>query len=764
MGRAVAFKISMEERPDFKGEISAFLFNVAGNLLEAVKVKEGKASFSRTEDEFRHGRLFIAPVPDQAGEPEQKPTIKMMERMGAYEHVVMPREKLVNKIRVPSNIIDMWPFCLCLVRGQVVKAESGLPVCGAKVHTCEVDKVWRWILRLPDKEVFRFRNDLLKIFDEPLLKRPPRPEPDPSPFKAMRKGLSQLGKASLNPQPEPPGKYLISSRALSVPMAEVSVNPQPEPSVELGQMKAAASVALPIDVRVALTSASAPIVRTALIDNVRLIIPYLCLMWPWWWRYRCDEISVVETDALGRFQTLVGYLCKGDKPDLYFWVEYELDGTLETVYRPFIACHTYWNYACGSDVTIRISDERVPACNNGPDLPGCTVQILSIGHKISMSEIQGPGAAANDEGLTTSDEPFGGKLEPRVWFSRTTLRDTKNVKYYRWSYRRLTEGDGTPLATPGSWTPLTRTVVRHYAVPVPGGVAHVPSTMGPRQPMEGSDADLFEIRPMSVPAGGIGWTVVDEREDLASAHFETDKLGSGADACARAFDSAGKYELKLELFKENGDLVDWTAEGIDLMITDVQAPFGTESVTAVTASDYHRIKDEEDHTVAFRMVLRVDNNCCQAEVEPVEGSGLTATPCGFIEYAPDAWAALKFNAHHPNGFATFRFSVVRGVSTNINEASTAKCRLGIASVPTANPNDPARAYALTLPSSYREDFYVVTELLGAIMAGEIIVAGPCTRAAFSEALHVWTMATDGYNRLWRLDAFDHDGFALTPSP
>ena len=739
--------ISLEERPDFKGEISAFLFNVAGNLLEAVKVKGGKASFSRTEDELAHNRLFIAPMPDQAGEPEQQPTVKMMERIGAYEPVIRDRRKLVDMIRVPGSIIDLWPICFCWIRGHVVKAENGLPVCGAKVHICEVDKVWRWILRLPDREVFRLRDDLLKIVDEPLLRIPPRPEPDPSPFTAMRKGLMQL--TWLNPQPEPP-IYRISSRALSVPIAEVSVNPQPEPAIEAGKMKAAA--ALPNDVRAALTSASALTVRKTLTDNVHLIIPYLCL-WPrwWWWKYRCDEIAVVGTDAMGRFQKFIAYSCKGDKPDLYFWVEYELGGVLETVYRPSIACNTYWNYACSSDVTIRISDDRVPACNNGPDLSGCVVQILSIGRDISMSEIRGPGADAANDGLTTNDEPFGGKLEPRVWFSRTTLRDVKHVKYYRWSYRRLKE-DGTPLEPLGLWTQLTRQVVRHYAMPVPGGVTHAPVTLGP-QPIVGSESNLFEIRPAAVPAGGIEWTIVDEREDLASAHFETNKLGSGSDACQKAFGSAGKYELKLELFKDNGDLVDWTAEGIDLQITNVTAPFGTDPVTAVTASDYHRIKNGAN-TVAFRMVLRVDNNCCEAEVEPIGGIGLTTTPCGFIEYAHGATTTLTFKAYHPNGFADFDFSVVRGVSTGVNEAS-ASGRVGSDPVPTKNPAPPSYAYALMSPSSayrYRENF-PIAELLG-----------PCQRAAFSEALHVRTRATDGYGRLWQLDAFDHDGFALMPSP
>jgi len=695
----ITFKISLEERPDFKGAISAFLFNIAGNLLNSVKVKDGKASFSSTEYEMVHSRLFIAPMPDQAVELEQKPTIEMMERIGAYEHAIRYRGRFVDVIRIPGSIIDLWPLCFCFIRGHVVKADSGLPVCNAKVHICEVDKFRHWILRLPDLDVFRFRDDLLKLYDK---------------------------------------------RA-----------------AELGETPTADVIALPLDIRAAITSTSALMVREALTDNVRLIIPYLCLLKPWWgWRYRCDEIDVIETDALGHFRTALLYSCKGDKPDLYFWVEYNLGGTLVTVYRPTLCNHTYWNYACGKDVVIRISDERVPACNNEPDLPGCVVQILSIGHTISMSEIRGPGAAPQEEGLTTDNQPLGGKLEPRVWFSRTALRDIKNIKYYRWSCRRLTKGDGTPLVAAGPWTPLTRTVVQHYAVPLPAplvGVVHVPYTLGPHT--VGPEANLFEIRPMAVPAGGIEWTVVDEREDLASAHFETTKLGSGADPCAKALDSAGKYELKLELFKDTGTLVDWTAEGIDPQITDVPAPFGTDPVTAVSASNYHRIMNGAGHTMAFRMVLRVDNNCCEAKVKPVEGAGLTVTPCGFLEFLPGAGATLSFRAYHPNGFADFDFSLKRGVSVDVLEASAAG-KTGSTSIPTKLPAPPfphpvhlpPHAYALAMSGDYRETFAVECLL------------GPCPRAAFSEDLHVRTRATDGYGRLSNLDAQDHDGFALTPPP
>ena len=740
--KKTTIKVSLEQRPDFKGNVAAFVFDVAGNLLERAVVKAGRVTLPLSEDELGRNRFFLVPVAENFD--DMKSTVKMMERLGAYEPVLRVGGQLIDVIKVPGVIIDVWPICFCWVRGRVVKSDSGRPVCGARVHICEVDKVWRWILELPELEVFRLRDDLLKIFEKPPLRFPPKPEPDPPPFTAARKGLIGLGDVAFNPQPEPP--RLRPVRQGFTEAGEVGFNPQPEPPGDL--LMRAASVKLPSDAQAALVSSSAHIVRQALIDNVRLIIPYLCL-WPRWWTFRCDEIAVVETDAFGRFQAIIPYLCDGDKPDLYFWVEYEIGGILETVYRPPIACHTDWNYECGKEVTIRISDDRVPACDDEPDLAGCVVQILSIGRKVSMSEIHGSGAAVADEGLTTDDRPFGGKLEPRIWLSRTALRDAKNIHFYRWSYRRLTQGDGTPLSTPGPWTELTRTVVRHFAKPGPSGVTHVPYPLGP-QPV-GAQTNLFEIKPAPVPAGGIEWTVVDEREDLASAHFETAKLGSGTSACEKAEDAAGKYELKLELFKNSGVLVDWTAEGIDLQTTDVPAPFGTGTVTASTAPEYNRIKNSSGHTVAFRMVLRVDNNCCEAKVEPVTGTGVTITPCGFIEFASGASVKLHFKAGHPNNFANFNFSVKRGVSAPVARASAAG-RVGSASVPTNDVTPPARAYTLTAPSDYQEDF-PVEELLG-----------DCERAAFSEALHVVARATNGYGLLWHLNAFDHEGFALTPLP
>lgn len=737
--KSTTLKVSYNEKLDIKGTMTAFAFDRAGTLLDQGEIKAGKVTLSLAKEQLGQARLYILPIVE--GMEENKPNIKMMQRLDAYEAGVRTKGQLIEAVRIPDIVVTRWFICFCLVRGRVVKGGSGLPICSAKVHICEVDKIWRWIVRLPELEIFRLRDDLLKVYDPPILEIPPKPEPDPYFLARKLQPFSKVEKAAINPQPEPPGSPVFLRDPASRERVSTAAITQARSMQQSG-------VELAPEIRAALSSSSIEVVRRTLIDNVRLILPNLCL-WPYWWRLRCDEIATVETDAAGRFETIIPYLCNGDKPDLYFWVTYEIESVWETVYHPPLACNTYWNYACDSEVTLTVWDDRVPSCDEEPDLAGCTVQILSIGREVSMSEIHGNGASSANEGLTAFGQPFGGKLEPRVWFSRTALRDDKDIIYYRWSFRRLSSGDGALLATPGPWQHLNRTVVRHFAKVTGSGITHEPYPLGPKA--IGTQNNLFEIKPNALPPGGVEWTVVDEREDLASAHFETQKLGSGANSCDKALSSAGKYELKLELFKSDGSLVNWTTENIDLQITDVAAPFGTDTVTTTAAADYHKIKNSSGETMAFRMVLRVDNNCCQAEVKPVAGVGLSLKPCGFIEFSPGATANLSFVAGHPNNFATFSFSVKHGVSQPVHEASAAG-RIGVATIATNDPAPPAHAYSLSPPNTYWESFSITTLL------------GGCSRAAFSEALHVWTMAIDGYKRLSSLDRFDHDAFALTPEP
>lgn len=804
-------EVSYEERPDFKGEVTAFVFDNRGNLLAQAPVKVGKATLPLSDKDLRRVRLFLAPtLPDER--PPVEPTLQSMQRLRAYEPAIsFDPDGGLDVLRVPGDLLDHWIWCLCRVRGRVVRpvqtdgTTEDRAVCNARVHICEVDKIPRLIVQLPDDRIFRLRDDLLRLIERWPPIRIPRPLPDPPPFvlpiplpdPALRKlpsfavdpavrdfspqALAKMQsfpqfedtgatagasftpsstRKGFNPQPEPPG-----------PRGAGALGPQPEPpdvAAAAGQpalralrasVEAAGFRAISADVRIALESSSATAVRDALLANPGLVLQALCL-WPWWWWYTCDEIAVVETDHFGRFDTWIAYRCAGDKPDLYFWVEYLIDGAWQTVYRPPIPCYTHWDYVCGTEVTIRVHDPRVPACDGVPDLPGCQVAIMSIGNQVSVSEIQGAGAAPADEGLTNDGRPFGGRLEPHVWFSRSALF-AKGITHYRWSYRRLTQPDGvTPMV--GGWNVMDRRVGRHYSVidPVTSDLSFPFEQLGPDPAAPA--ANLFRIQPLDPPAPGIDWEVRDAREDTASAFFMTHTLEGGNAGLA-----AGKYEVKLELFKVTGGVatvVDWDAEGVLMKVSDQPAPIGQNTDTTVTATSYYRIKSG-GNTVAFRMVLRVDNNKCFAQIHTILGSGLSTDPnCGYIEYQPNALATISFQAMHPNDFGRLNFDIRRGLSVDVPDASVHGPLKPTSLDTDAGPpyTAPAGPFTRNAIGVYTTTVPVDTLLTSNTPSGTT----PCARAAFAETLYVHATATDGWGDLDYLDSgLRSAAFALdTPCP
>lgn len=374
---------------------------------------------------------------------------------------------------------------------------------------------------------------------------------------------------------------------------------------------------------------------------------------------------------------------------------------------------------------------------------------MSIGNDISMHQIQGSSAGAS-EGLTTGGDPFGGVLEPHVWFSRTNLFSA-GITRYRWSYRQITASNGI-TAVAGSWHHMDRNVIRHYVVENPSthDLSFPTDQMGPDPGFPGQD--IFRIQPLAPPAPGIEWTgFIDAREDTATAFFETHLLeGGNAEA------AAGKYELKLELFKTDGTLVDLTAAGVILKVATTDAPFGTQTVNtrtldAAPASPdaQYLFKNGAGHVVGFRLVVRVDNNPCQAVINPLTGAGLTPDEdCGFLRYLTGATAAhISFKARHPHNFATFSFTTFRGVSKFIPEAS--------ASGPVGS--SPLNGFVRDASSTFSKDVSVTTLLTSNSDHA-------CTKGAFAENLYVWAMATDGWSRLSYLDASGLPvAYALEPS-
>jgi hypothetical protein len=745
-GKPLALTISTRERPKFSEPLTAYLFDEHGALVERAEIKNGKVELAAPGGSLGRRRLFIAPTQDIA----RPLTAEAMNRLGAYEPVLHAHDGLVTDITIPGIVIDYWPWCFCWVRGRVVRAADNRAVCDARVHICEVDRIPWIIARLPEVEILKVRDDLLD-----LLRYPPRPwpepwPPDPGPFPDPRPGpdpsplagsLFRFDRVSLNPQPLPPGGRVSLNPQPLPPRRRVGLNPQPEPPS--ARAWAAEAIAIAPEVQARLRSTSALVVRAVLVEQWKLLLPWLC-WWRWPWLYRCDELAVVTTDSQGRFETTIVYPCGGDRPDLYFWVEFDFGSGWETVYHPWIACHTWWNYACGTPVTIHVTDPRVPGCEQEPDLPGCQVVVLSLGPGVAVREVQTSGSG---EGQTVGGEPFGHTLEPRVDFSRTELIVNKNVPYYRWSYRRLSAPDGgagpvdgssVPLG--GSPTPLTRDVYRHYKL----GTSYPSELMGPMPSGPAPLPNLFRIRPQNPPAG-TEWVVLDEHVDLATAYFDTHGLAGATGASPVTPDlAAGRYELILELYDAAGALVDWTAKGIDLRITDQNAPFGTGTITTSPAPTYNRVLSGAGHTMGFRMVVRVDNNRCYAEIFPVGGDVTPDPDCGFHNYSSlSDDAGLSFMARHPNHFATYGFSTTRGPGGTVAAAGTT----GVAGEAGTN------LFIETSDFVYAKDV-AVSALLGT-----------CANAAFAERLDVYATATNGYGTLSGYNAADNAAFALAvPCP
>jgi hypothetical protein len=748
-GRNLQVTLNVEGQLSEEVNITAYAFDREGTLLASAPVKDGQVQLDLGETEARRARLLIGPSLE--GRRGQPPSIASLERLHAYEprFAYDPKKHVVELMPIPEVYWKWWIWCRCRARGKVVKpvtvgaVTADMAVCHARVHVCEVDPLWLLIPRLPDVIVDRLRHELIVAIEKPF---PWPPDPGPDPIFQYDPGVvnpSPLALAKMNRVVESEATLpavlvrnavgtrmmIAATGSLPTPGSDVMFNPQPEPP---GREAYPVSASLPMASKAALLSPSLPMAKQALLAHVDLIRPYLCI-WPWIWPYlyRCDEIAVLDTDTQGRFETDIWYLCAGDHPDLYFWVEFCIGGTWTTVYHPPVRCNTYWNYACGSEVVIRVTDPRVPWCGDPPSLAGKQIAVMTIGNNVSMHEIQGVAAGVN-QGLTADGRPFGGSLEPHVWFGQDDLI-AGGITHYRWSYRKLDGVDG--------WHAMDRQVVRHYAVIGPAPLYTLtfkPFLLGPDPGFPAQN--LYKIQPKDAPAGGFGWApMVDARENTASA-FLYSHLLAGGDAVA----AAGKYELKMELFNNTGTLVNLTDAGVSVKVPTTDAPFGPATVPTVAAPAENLIVDGVGKVVGFKTVVHVDNNPCQASIYPTRAGGNVAGPCGFIMYPPGSDAHLWFKAKHPNNFATFSFGTYRG-SSGIVPMASASGPVG-ASPLNGFVRSPASIFAKDIP-------------VAALVAG-----CPGAQAAFAETLHVDALATDGWSILDYLDADAVTmAFALEPA-
>lgn len=424
-------------------------------------------------------------------------------------------------------------------------------------------------------------------------------------------------------------------------------------------------------------------------------------------------VATTTTDDCGKFRARFYRGCSSDTPDLYFKAYRRIGFFRFLIYGPLpVPCHTWWNYACGTEVTLITTNPFALGCP--PCLPVIApphwVLAMAVGNT-SLAAVRGTSQAlqattnASNIGLTGGGAPFGGYVRLRFEFDNT-LRPNLNVKYYRVRWRKI--GSGNP------YVDLTDDTWRHYAHMVGPTLMIEPYKLGP-QPVGGTP-NLYEIPPALPPQGQ--WSIPDAVVDTTSTAFPAANAPAGG--------GEGDYRFELTLFNAAGAAVNANALGINYVVPTTLDL--TTTIPTVGAGTLGLV------TPAGRLVfqLHIDNNPCDAALDPPDISGsASADPCGLLRYEPGDSINLHWTATHPHGFATYTHLVVKGA--------------------TPLPAPITTSGVVGAPPGVHNDNHSVSSLLG-----------DCTIAGFAETVSVWAMATDGWSRQQQYDDHAIQAFALAP--
>jgi hypothetical protein len=677
--------------------LQAYVFSSGGKPLGSSPINAGKAAVIKVPKELdgRTIEVFLGPA-TQDGEKE--PDANTLKRAGAYS---LPGRYLAERpeinITIPGTILPGW--CRCNVNGRVINrvnlpdgSVEEQPVCNARVHICEVDP-WVIILpRIPDSIIEKLRDDILDKFREV---NPPIPIPRPDP-------------------------RFFQTAELQAPVSRS----QQQITPNLQQFALSALSA----------SSNTMEIRRQLLQLGPVLYPYWCLF-PYIWRfYKKDCIRTVDVDATGRFNTTIYYDCN-DQPDLYFWVEQIQDGVWTTVYQPNVACHTHWNYICGTEVVINAPNAR-PCEVPGYDIPdGVTLFVLP--YKIGHTPIWGTpfGAPAAPFGWLRSDgfldystpglgnlynSPFGGTLHfyhddsyfiPKTDTDPSTSVDN-SIKYYRYSYRRLGTTD---------WVHMTTPQARGYRMEYNDGSLPTYETYPiPPQTING-EPNLFEFKPRTPPIRPIDPPTVVVREwstgninDIA-ASWNTNLTAPAIDG-DHPTDQSGAFEVKVEVFNESGQQMVPGASTFQFLARNSDG-------TTTRLADSGEIIGG-----AFVFKVHIDNNNVTAELPQPSIGGIQASDdCGFLRYDTITDPVhIQFTATHPNDHAVFDFTIKRG-SNALASASTAGVYTETSAISAPPYND--------IGGIYQHNFATID------------LVGSCVNAAFAADLDIWGKATNGFYRL-----------------
>lgn len=691
---------------------TAYAFSAGGRLLARQALNEkGAATLSfNVADEGSRVRVMVGPELEN-----KEPTIDDLLRYGAVEQALRVDARNLNPaatFQVIPSIWRCWLLGLCFVRGTMLKRViSGgvpidLPVCNATVEIYEVDPIRILIPKVPDHLIERIRDFIIN---------PPLPDPPPfeipGPFPPLDGPIPIPG-----PDPAPDFNRLQLNAAQPAAIQPISM---------LRTTSSMSALSGTSDLQLHARATNTAQFRDVLINNALLVRPFLCLFHSFPVTMR--RVATAVTDDCGHFQTFFSRGCNNaDQPDLYFKATQRLFGFFPvTIYAPTpIACYTHWNYVCGTEVTLYTRHPLAMTCAPCPPIiaPNNWVLVMAIGnHPLSLIRGTGqtlqPTTNATNIGLTDGGAPFGGLLRVRIEFDNS-LREDLDVKYYRVSWRK---------GFSGTFTPLTDECHRHYTHEIGGDLVLEVLPLGPQ--VVNAAPNLFEIPPALPPIGQ--YSFPDLREDLTNGKFPTNNFSPGINPPTVPTDQSGKFQLKVDLFDSTGVLVNIATKGIKYRVPTSTDLSGT--IFTANAATLGLVQDDDgDGLSSFIMTLHLDNNVCGANIAAPKINGtIEADDCGVMNYGTGDSVTMTYTASHPNSFATYGFSVVRGVSPVVASAS------GIAGTGAS--------------SSIVE---TVTNLR----------SPDCPVAGFAETLNVYAMATNGWDRLGGYDASAVRAFVLAPKP
>jgi hypothetical protein len=697
-----------------------YLFDKEGQLLESVPLKSGEAALKTKAGNIEgKTQMIIGPgMPEEFKGRKLNPVL--MKKMGGYQpsvHLSIENEIIITGLsKFPFPPIWDW----CLITGSITKTfnidgqNKVLPVCDARVHICEVDRIWWWWQFIPIHIIDDLGRKLKEIVLNPTFPVDPNP-PDPGP-------LMEIPDLRINP---------VMKKAMMMQAAPKTFS---------------AESILPEHVQSGLLSPSAPVVRDTIYKNFHLLHPYLCL-WPWFWPYFyvCDEIATVYTDCNGRFN--YEYLNFTKDKDIYVWVEVCINGQWVSVYHPSVPCHTWWNYPCGSDINISITDPRVLPCTCGQQLQGELVWFRSIGeyatalhieqgdsHTVALQGVNFPNVGCTDVTDSNRINPFGSSLSFKLLFGDGLPKT--GITHYRWRKTRIKDTALNNIMFP-STTSVNGLVQKTYFVITTDGMGHMHfETKAVTLGAEGSGENIGYRIPHwdiyqdpGVPAADKLLTIQWTSPDFWSASLDSNTLTDGLwrfDLELLQLDGGGVFQV-VEVPKQVFQVSDYNNSG-----NSVDAP-----------NQYLKISmGNPANAVNLQVKVRIDNGHCHADIQDanITINGVTeySGRCGFLHYTNvNQTVHISFIATQPRNFARFSFSVIKGNNTE-------------------NPGISQSGYVLSSAGIYT--------LSGGIFSDDVLVSqllGTCPQAAFAENLYVYSLVTNGTRRLDEYDASDTNAFALS---